>query len=133
MAAHQLGYDFVDTDEVLEKKAGKPIGRIFTEDGEPAFRDMERGLVAEMESWRRKVIATGGGLGSDPNNLASLKQHALVICLWATPEAIWQRVRHQTHRPLLQDADPLARIRQLLEQRTPYYRQADVLVHTGLR
>jgi shikimate kinase len=133
MAAHQLGYEFVDTDEVLEKRAGKPVSRIFTEDGEPAFREMERQLVLEMEDWRKKVIATGGGLGGNFDNLASLKRHALVICLWATAEAIWQRVRHQSHRPLLQDPDPLARIRQLLEQRTPCYREADVLVHTGLR
>jgi len=133
MAAHQLGYDFVDTDDLLERKAGKTISRIFAEDGEARFRELEHQLVAEMAGWRKKVIATGGGLGSDPDNLASLKSHALVVCLWATPEAIWQRVRHQTHRPLLQEADPLARIRQLLEQRTPCYRQADVLVHTGLR
>jgi shikimate kinase len=136
MAAHQLGYDFVDTDELLERRAGKPVARIFAEDGEPAFREMERGLVAEMVDWRRTVIATGGGLGSNPENLASLKQHALVVCLWAKPEAIWQRVRHQSHRPLLQggeETEVLERIRLLLEQRTPFYRQADVLVHTGLR
>ena len=72
-------------------------------------------------------------LVADPSNLASLKSHALVICLWASPETIWERVRAQTHRPLLQTPDPQARIRELLEQRGPGYRQADVLVHTGFR
>ena len=133
MAAVQLRYEFVDTDEFIERRTGRTIARIFAEDGEPAFRAMESQLVREMEDWRRSVISTGGGLAANETNLASLKRHALVVCLWATPEAIWERVRHQSHRPLLQHPDPLARIRELLEQRTPFYRQADVLVHTGTR
>jgi shikimate kinase len=133
MAAVQLRYEFVDTDEFIERRTGRTIAKIFAEDGEPAFRAMERELVTEMEDWRQKVISTGGGLAASDANLASLKRHALVVCLWATPEAIWERVRHQSHRPLLQHPDPLGRIRELLEQRTPFYRQADVLVHTGTR
>jgi shikimate kinase len=133
MTAQVLGYDFVDTDELVEKRAGKPISQIFVQDGEDAFREVERQLVAEMAGWRGKVIATGGGLGADEANLAELRQHALVVCLWASPEAIWQRVRSQTHRPLLQGPDPQGRIRALLEERTPVYRQADVLLNTGLR
>lgn len=133
IVAGQLRFELVDTDELIEKRAGKPISRIFAEDGEPAFREIEHQLVAEMDGWRGKVISTGGGLGADETNLASLKQHALVVCLCAAPESIWQRVRNQTHRPLLQDPDPLEKIRSLLAQRTPAYRQADVLVSTEMR
>jgi shikimate kinase len=133
LAAQQLEYEFVDTDELIEQRAGKPITRIFAEDGERAFREWERQLVAEMAGWRHKVIATGGGLGANPEHLASMRRHALTICLWASAEVVWQRVRHQTHRPLLQDPDPLGRIRALLDQRTGVYRQADVLLNTGLR
>lgn len=133
MAAAQLHYEFVDTDEFIERRTGRAIAKIFAEDGEPVFRALERDLVAEMEGWQRKVISTGGGLAANDANLASLKRHALIVCLWASPEAIWERVRHQSHRPLLQHPDPLGRIRELLEQRTPFYRQADVLVHTGTR
>jgi shikimate kinase len=79
------------------------------------------------------VIATGGGLAADPANLASLKSHALVVCLWASAETIWERVRGQPHRPLLQTPDPLGKIKELLEKRGPAYRQADVLLHTGFR
>lgn len=132
-AAAQLHYDFVDTDELIERRAGKSITRIFSEDGEPAFREFERQLVAEMVDWRKKVISTGGGLAANDANLASLKQHALIVCLWASPEAIYERVKHQTHRPLLQGPDPLGKIRELLGQRTRFYKQADVLVHTGTR
>ena len=133
LAAAHLGFEFTDTDEWIEKHAGRSITRIFTEDGEPAFREMERQLVAEMEGWQKRVISTGGGLAANDANLASLRKHALLVCLWATPEAIFERVRHQAHRPLLQHADPLSRIRELLLERTPFYRQADVLVHTGTR
>ena len=65
--------------------------------------------------------------------MASLKTHALVICLWASPETILDRVKGQTHRPLLNDPDPLAKIRLLLAAREPFYRQADVLVNTEMR
>jgi shikimate kinase len=82
---------------------------------------------------RGTVISTGGGLAADPENLASLKQHALVVCLWASPEKIWERVRSQTHRPLLKEADPLAKIRSLLAVREPFYKQADVLLSTDVR
>ena len=133
LVAGQLHFEPVDTDELIEKRAGKPISRIFAEDGQPAFREIERQLVAEMAGWRHKVISTGGGLGADEANLASLKQHALVVCLCATPESIWQRVKSQTHRPLLQEPDPLGRIRALLAERTPIYRQADVLMNTEMR
>lgn len=133
MAAMQLHYDLVDTDELIERRAGKTITRIFTEDGEPAFRSIERNLVAEMAGWKKKVISTGGGLAANDDNLASLKRHALVVCLWASPEAIYERVKTQSHRPLLQGPDPLGKIRELLEQRTRFYKQADVLVHTGTR
>ena len=133
LVAARLGYDFVDSDEWIEKRVGKSITRIFAEDGEPAFREIEQRLVAEMNGWRRKVISTGGGLAANDANIASLKRHSLLVCLWATPESIYQRVRNQSHRPLLQDLDPPGRIRALLEQRTPFYKQADVLVNTAMR
>jgi shikimate kinase len=65
--------------------------------------------------------------------MASLKQHALVVCLWASPETVWSRTRSSSNRPLLADSDLLSRIRQLLIARAPYYRQADVLVHAERR
>jgi len=133
IVAAQLHHDFVDTDELIERRAGKAVSEIFAQQGEAAFREMERLLLEEMKGWRRKVISTGGGLAANEANLASLREHALIICLWASPEAIWQRVRHQSHRPLLQDSDPPGRIRTLLAERAPFYKQADVLVNSELR
>ena len=114
LIADQLHFSLVDTDEIIESRAGKTIAAIFAGEGEPAFRQYERDVVAELALRKRTVISTGGGVGANEANLASLKEHALVVCLWASPEKIWERVRHQTHRPLLQEADPLAKIRQLL-------------------
>jgi len=133
MLAGQLRFEFVDTDELLEKRAGRKISEIFVQDGEARFREMERALVAEMESWRGKVIATGGGLAANEANLNQLKLHSLVVCLWATPEEIWHRVRRQSHRPLLRDPNPLEKIRSLLTARKPYYVQADVLISSNNR
>ena len=134
MAAAQLRFDFVDTDHLIESRTGKKIADIFAQSGEAAFREIERQIVADLGKLRRTVISTGGGLGANPAHLASLKQHALVVCLWASPEVIWERVRSQSHRPMLHAApDPMARIRELLAAREPFYRQADVLIGTGMR
>jgi shikimate kinase len=131
--AAQLGFDFVDTDHLIETRAGQSISLIFAQAGEAVFRAIEQHVVADLSRMDRAVMAAGGGLGANPDNLASLKQHALVACLWASPEVIWERVRGQSHRPLLQTPDPLSRIRELLAAREPVYRQADVLISTDFR
>lgn len=131
--ARQLGFDFVDTDQLIEQRAGMSIAEIFARHGEPGFREIERQVIESLGGREKLVIATGGGVGANPEHLACLKQHALVVCLWATPEVIWQRVRHQQHRPLLQVADPQGCIRDLLAERKPFYCRADVLMNSGLR
>lgn len=128
-----LHFTFLDTDHVIEARAGKTIKDIFAQDGEPVFRDWEARIVEELTHRSKTVISTGGGLPSREANLASLKMHALVVCLWASPETIYERVRDHSHRPLLNDVDPLAKIRDLLAVREAFYRQADVLVNTEMR
>lgn len=128
LLALQLGYDFLDTDHWIESAAGKSIPEIFNQAGEAQFRDLEKKLVFELSKRQRTVIATGGGLPCHGDNLEQIRQHAYVVCLWASPETIYERVRHNTHRPLLQHPDPLGRIRELLAHRESYYRQADLLV-----
>jgi shikimate kinase len=133
LVAEQLRFEYMDTDELIQAQTGRSINDIFQNDGEPAFRALEQKIVEELARCRWTVIATGGGLPVNPKNLASLKQHALVVSLWSSPEKIWERVRHQSHRPLLHDADPQAKIRELLAVREPFYKQADVLLNTELR
>jgi shikimate kinase len=131
--AGYFNFEFVDTDELIVQRAGKPITDIFAQDGEPAFRGLEGQIVAELAQRKDCVISTGGGLGANAEHLAALKEHALTVCLWASPETIFERVRHSSHRPLLNEADPLARIRELLAQRESVYKQADLLIGTELR
>ncbi len=133
LVASLLHFGFLDTDELIESAVGKSIGEIFAQQGEAAFREYERQIVQRLSEQAKTVVATGGGLPAHADNLASLKSHALVVCLWASPEKIWERVRHQTHRPLLNEPDPQAKIRQLLAVRAPFYRQADVLINTETR
>ena len=132
LAAH-FNFDFIDSDELIVQRAGKPITDIFALDGEPAFRELEQQIVTELAGRTGCVISTGGGLGANAGLLALLKQHSLTVCLWASPETIFDRVKHSSHRPLLNHADPLARIRELLAQREAVYKQADLLIGTELR
>ena len=131
--AGQLNFHFLDTDALIEERAGKSISDIFADDGEAAFREWEGKVVDELETLSESVISTGGGLAANDANLASLKTHSLVVCLWAGPEAIWQRVRHQTHRPLLAGPSPQEDITKLLAEREPFYRKADILINTEMR
>lgn len=133
LVAAQLDFQFLDTDELIEQRTGRTITEIFQQEGESAFREQERQVLAELAGQTHTVISTGGGLAANPANLASLKTHAFVVCLWASPETIWERVAHQTHRPLLQDPDPLGKIHKLLSEREPFYRQADLLLNTEQR
>tara|TARA_B100000959_G_scaffold257278_1_gene291274 strand:- start:1171 stop:1713 length:543 start_codon:yes stop_codon:yes gene_type:complete len=131
--AGELGFEFVDTDNLIEERAGVSITEIFSTEGEAAFRKLEREVIEELSDRKNLVIAAGGGAIVDSENLASLKRHALVVCLWANAETIHKRTKHQSHRPLLQQADPLTAIRQMLVEREPCYKQADVMVNTELR
>src|SRR2546426_203506 len=101
LVAEQLHFTFLDTDDLIESRTGKSINDIFAQQGEATFRELECQVVAELASHTKTVIATGGGLPVNPANLDSLKDHALVVCLWASPEKIWECVRGQDHRPLL--------------------------------
>jgi shikimate kinase len=133
LVADLLHFDFLDTDELIQARTGRTIADIFAGDGEPAFRELERQVVQELAARKKTVIATGGGLPTNAENLAALKTFALVVCLWSTPEKIWERVRHQSHRPLLNGPDPQKKINDLLAARSPFYRQADVLINTDSR
>lgn len=133
VVAEQLRFEFLDTDELIQARTGRTIADIFAKEGEPMFRALERQVVNELAGKSKTVISTGGGLPTNLDNLTALKTHALVVCLWASPEKIWDRVRNQSHRPLLHAPDPQKKIRELLEIRAPFYRQADVLINTDQR
>ncbi len=121
LASH-LGYDFVDTDELIESRIGMTIAELFQEKGEAAFRKMEADLARELAGRSGLVIATGGRFMLDGDNAATLGKAGRVFCLVATPEEILKRVENDSHvRPLLQVPDPLEHIVELLQQRKKGY------------
>ncbi len=130
--AERVGYAFVDVDDLIEAEAGKPIPRIFEEQGEPAFRTLEVRMIEKATRTCRTVIATGGGAVVNPANMRSLKTCGIVIALTADPETILARAGTGAgaSRPMLR-GDAKARICSLLAERAPAYAQADVTLDTS--
>lgn len=126
--ARDLHRAFIDTDREVERRAGVSIADLFAVAGEPAFRDLEMAVVADLATRRGIVIATGGGTLLRPANRAALRG-GLVVALTASPEVILARTRRRA-RPLLAVTDPLARIRALLAERRELYAAADLTVDT---
>lgn len=122
LLARRLGWEFVDTDALIEARCGRTIPELFAEKGEVAFRAWEAAVAQELAQETGLVIATGGGMMLNETNAAALSHESLVICLTAAPETILARVQALPgQRPLLNTADPLTRIRQLLEERATRY------------
>jgi shikimate kinase len=120
LLAELLGYEFVDTDEVIERRHGG-IETIFRERGEDAFRTIEREVADELAGRTRLVIATGGRMMLDPAIASTLGAGARVFCLTASPETIAVRVLDGPVRPLLSGPDARARIIELLAERAAGY------------
>jgi len=122
--AAALGWTFVDTDEVIVAGHGS-IAEIFRTDGEAAFRAIERDLAQQLSEGSEQVIAVGGGMLLDPASRGWLTSNAEVVCLTAAPEVIVARVVADgvSSRPLLDVADPVAKVAELLAERTSHYEQ----------
>ena len=130
--ARRLGEGFVDTDAVIERRIGCPIRTFFEQAGEDRFRDIETEVLEELIQSTHGVIATGGGIVLRDANRDVLRAHTVCVYLRSTPEELFRRLRHDSKRPLLQVADPLARLRELYQKRDPLYRQAArFVIETG--
>lgn len=125
LLAQELGYGFVDTDDVIVKAVGKSINEIFTDEGEAAFRQLESDVLAQVCAYTKLTIATGGGIVLRQENWSYL-HHGLIVWLDCSVETLFNRLLEDTTRPLLQDPDPQGKLRSLLEQRQPLYSQADL-------
>lgn len=126
--ARTLGLGFVDSDKMIEEKAGRPIADIFEEFGEEKFRESEHKTILELLQEAPKLIATGGGAVTNPVTLEALKAQSLMVWLNADVETLWQRVQKSQNRPLLKTENPREKLESLLEQRKPLYAQAHVMI-----
>ncbi len=131
--ARELGAEFLDSDREIERTAGRPVAEIFSEDGEAAFRGLERKFIDEGHPARGCVVACGGGLIVPDGMLELLLARGVVVCLHASLAMILQRTTHTAHRPLLQVADRASRISELYAQREAVYRRAALTVLTDRR
>jgi shikimate kinase len=129
--AQDLGYAFVDTDKLIEAGQKMTISAIFAKYGEPYFREIEAQIIRKIMRGENQVVSTGGGAVIWDANREAFKKAGFVVCLTARPEVIFDRIKHEVHRPLLQTADPLAKIKQLLAKREQYYAQADASIDTS--
>lgn len=128
--AARLDLVFTDMDDCIVQRAGKSIPAIFADDGEPAFRTLERQVVVDLSAQSGLVIATGGGVVLNPDNIRDLGRNGLLAGLTASPDVILDRLRHDTGRPLLNDGDKAEKIRALLVSRQHLYNAIPFRINT---
>lgn len=128
--SYRLRRTIIDTDKEIEKEEKRTISDIFATDGEAYFRDRETDCLRKLaDSAGNQIISVGGGLPVREENRALLHELGQVFYLRAEGETIYERVKDDTTRPLLQVEDPLTRIKTLIEERDPCYRAAaDVVI-----
>ena len=133
VVAGRLNKEFVELDDLIERKAGKIIPEIFKQDGESAFRELEIEAVREVSGSKNLVIACGGGVVLNKINIDRLKRESVIVCLTALPEVILKRALSEGGtRPLLETPDKLATIRELVDFRATFYDEAaDITIDTS--
>ena len=131
--ARRLGLSFVDSDQEIEARTGVHIPTIFEIEGEAGFRRREAQVIADLTQMRALVLATGGGVVLDPANRAYLKSGGWVVYIDVPPEILYERIRDDRNRPLIQVDNPLARLQELYAQRAPLYREVADFVVDGRR
>lgn len=137
LTADLLGWIFLDTDEMIASQAGRSIADIFQEDGESAFRRLERSVLESISRGQHQVVSTGGGIVIDERNRRIMEATGVIVCLEARADTIYRRLSNpaeidgpQAVRPLLLHSDPLRRITSLKTDRQALYAQAHWTIHT---
>lgn len=129
--AKRLKRCFLDLDELIELREKKSISDIFATEGEPYFRRLEKRVLKEVAKEKNFVVACGGGIVIDEENIKIMRESGKIICLSATPEVILRRTQGFARRPLLNVPDPRKQIELLLKLRAPYYARADRVIETS--
>ncbi len=129
--ARKKKWQFVDLDELIELREKRLIREIFAKDGEPYFRKVERSALKEVAREKNFVVACGGGVVLDKDNIKDMRQSGKIICLSASPDVILKRISGSTRRPLLNVPKPKEKIELLLKLRAPYYARAGCVIDTS--
>jgi shikimate kinase len=130
LVAEKLGWQFFDTDEIIEQETGSKISEIFAKKGELYFRELETKTIKLLTVLDKTVISCGGGVVLKAENMDELEKCCLIICLTAGPEIILERTKGSS-RPLLSVKEPLLKIKEMLKTREPFYKRAKFTIDTS--
>ena len=128
--ARLLDMKLIDVDTEIEVSREMTVNEIFKEFGEPVFREIETDMIKEVSRNNQVIISTGGGAVLKQENMETLRETGIIVCLMASPETILRRTGSTDDRPLLHVENPLEKIRQLMDFRKPYYEKADIVIAT---
>lgn len=129
--AQKISFEYIDTDELIERFVGLKISEIFACYGENYFRDVESQIIQQVSKEDKKVISTGGGVVLRKENIDNLRKNGIIVNLTARPLTIFKRLKQQPGiRPLLNKPQPLEEIKKLLSQREEYYKDCDIRINT---
>ncbi|MEE8272179.1 MAG: shikimate kinase [Alphaproteobacteria bacterium] len=129
--AARLGLPFADADLEVERAAGATIEDIFDMYGEPAFRDVERRVIARLLKGDVRIVSTGGGAFMDIDTRAVIAERGISLWLRADLELLLTRTARRNNRPLLKRGDPREILGQLIAERYPVYARADITLDSG--
>jgi len=130
--ASLLGWNFIDTDDLIEKTEGKTINRIFQEQGEAYFRTLETKILDILADYNHFIIGSGGGIVMRDVNVEKLEKIGPLVLLSAQPEIILERLKDSNNRPLLKVENPFQKINELLNLRNSnYHDAADIEIDTS--
>jgi len=129
--SEKTGMHFVDTDELIVQKAKKPIKLIFGEDGEPDFRDIESEVIEKASQQTNIIISTGGGAVLRDENIENLKKSGVLFYLYAPAEELFERIKDDRERPLINTPNPIETLKRIQIGREIFYEQADYKIYTS--
>lgn len=131
LLAKKLNLEFLDLDSSIERKEGLKIREIFAKEGEAYFRIKEKAAIQDAGRKDNLVVACGGGVVLDKDNIDTMKETGTLVCLTSRPEIILKRCQANSDRPLLDVKDPQSEIKKLLTIREPFYAQAQINIDTS--
>lgn len=130
LLAEKFGLDFIDIDEFIEINSKMSVSEIFSKYGEGWFRELEKDAIIVISKKNGSVVSTGGGALENEENLKNFQKNGTLIYLKTSPQILFERVKKQNNRPLLQNENPLETLKILLKKRENNYLKADIIIET---
>ena len=130
LLAKKLNYTFIDTDDLIESNEDISINEIFNKKGESYFRKLENNICKELSSKKNLVIATGGGIVLNPENIKYLRKNGIIVNLKSSVDTLWNRIKNSSNRPLLKVENPFEKLKKIVEEREEFYNNADIFIFT---